>query len=58
VPWVEAQVGHRFGHTLSVKLFDGGLGNIHQASSLGCFIVHVVPLGRSLNPKTGDRYAL
>jgi hypothetical protein len=32
-----------------VQLFDGSLGNVHQASSLGCFIAHVVPLCRGAN---------
>jgi hypothetical protein len=37
---VEVQAGQHIGHTLSVKLFDNGLGNLHEASSLGGLVSH------------------
>jgi hypothetical protein len=42
-------------NTLSFKLFDGILGNLHQASGLGCFIVHVVPSVGASIPASATR---
>jgi hypothetical protein len=46
------------GHTLSVKLFVGGIRNIHEASSLGGFHRSRCVLKSSLDRKAGERYAL
>ena len=55
---VEPKIGQRLDDTLAVQLGDYHLDNLHEASSLGGFIGHVVPSASDPRPNGRHRVRL